>query len=266
MRFDVPLLSALSRAPNLSTVPPPTGPPASSPKTPSSLPLATASFSPPPTPPTTRLPSSPAPVRPPPAAAATAPATSSPTSVAARRGRFRCATFPNVSLNDSALRRCARRCTLVSTRSPSGSALLCRTTLYGSAAFAAITSRKRSSCVALTTRVLPNQRRSGAMRPVAASTVFPPALSCAMNSPPVILPSLVRTGFPPRYMFRRLIVALSRLKLSDGAFARDALSDEPPTRLVPTLPPLPISKKSRKGIYLRRARAEQTTSDWSDSL
>jgi len=85
-----------------------------------------------------------------------------------------------------------------------------RITLYGSEACAVISSRNRSSSSWAITRVLPNHRRLGWMRPVVAVIFTSPARSFIMRVPPMILPSLLRIALPPLYIFRRFMVFLSR--------------------------------------------------------
>merc|ERR1719390_617868 len=64
-------------------------------------------------------------------------------------------------------------------------------------------------------RVLPNQRRSGATRPVAPVISALPARSRRARSPSTTTPCLSRLTLPPVYSFRRLIVALSRSEPPD---------------------------------------------------
>jgi hypothetical protein len=71
-------------------------------------------------------------------------------------------------------------------------------------------SRNASSCLAPIVRVLPNQRRLGAMRAAGAMALSPVRLSI-MSAPPITLPFLLRMGPPLLYMRRRFTVSLLRV-------------------------------------------------------
>mmetsp|Transcript_4652 Transcript_4652/g.12717 ORF Transcript_4652/g.12717 Transcript_4652/m.12717 type:complete len:225 (+) Transcript_4652:1799-2473(+) len=121
-------------------------------------------------------------------------------------GRLRLVLGPNVSLKGCVASRLLRTCLPLSffsgsSSSCSGSFFSRSSTVYESFTLVAISVRNCSNCFCPTTRVLPNQRRSGWMRVLGRS------LDC--SSWLMSLPFLSRTA-RCLYIFSRRVVAASR--------------------------------------------------------
>mmetsp|Transcript_17914 Transcript_17914/g.45871 ORF Transcript_17914/g.45871 Transcript_17914/m.45871 type:complete len:223 (-) Transcript_17914:89-757(-) len=140
-----------------------------------------------------------------PSAAPSAFATSDSRSYTPSLARLRTLRGPKVDSYVSAPSRSIRRADGASLSSPIGSLCCFMSTEYGSFTFSATSSRKACISCCPTTRVLPNQRRSGAMRAHCMSRTWLP--TCR---PPFTILPLSSRLILERYMLSRLIVPLSR--------------------------------------------------------